>query len=138
VYTVNYPQNPNNYPVYVVDQDLGNCILSIDDDFEECIEEENKNVEKKKKNVNSREGILKTFFDGASSYKGAGDGVLFVAFDNEYIIPFSYRLHWDIDYMNNVCEYEALVLGLEATKKLKIEHLIVYGDTKLIVKQLKQ
>jgi hypothetical protein len=41
-YTVSDPQNPNNYPVYVVDQDLGNCILSIDDDFEECIEEENK------------------------------------------------------------------------------------------------
>jgi hypothetical protein len=41
-YTVSDPQNPNNYPVYVVDQDLGNCILSIDDDFEECTEEENK------------------------------------------------------------------------------------------------
>jgi hypothetical protein len=37
-YTISDPQNPNNYPVYVVDQDIGNCILSIDDDFEECIE----------------------------------------------------------------------------------------------------
>jgi len=37
-YTVSDPQNPNNYPFYVVDQDLGNCILSIDDDFQECIE----------------------------------------------------------------------------------------------------
>jgi hypothetical protein len=33
-YTISDPQNPNKYPVYVVDQDLGNCILSIDDDFE--------------------------------------------------------------------------------------------------------
>jgi hypothetical protein len=41
-YTVSDPQNPNNYLVYVTDQDLGNCILSIDDDFEECTEEENK------------------------------------------------------------------------------------------------
>jgi hypothetical protein len=48
-YTVSDPQNPNNYPVYVVDQDLGNCILSIDDDFEECTEEENKKIEKKEK-----------------------------------------------------------------------------------------
>jgi hypothetical protein len=78
-YTVSDPQNPNNYPVYVVDQDLGNCILSIDDDFEECTEEENKKVEKTKKNVNSREGMWKMFFDGASSCEGAGAGVLFVA-----------------------------------------------------------
>jgi hypothetical protein len=46
---VSDPQNPNNYPVYVVDQDLGNYILSIDDDFEECIEE------KKLKNRNFKE-----------------------------------------------------------------------------------
>jgi hypothetical protein len=38
-YTISDPQNPNNYPVYVANQDLGNCILSIDDNFEECIEE---------------------------------------------------------------------------------------------------
>jgi hypothetical protein len=38
-YTVSDPHNPNNYPVYVEDKDLGNCILSIDDGFDECIEE---------------------------------------------------------------------------------------------------
>jgi hypothetical protein len=32
-YTISDPQNHNNYPSYVVDQYLGNCILSIDDDF---------------------------------------------------------------------------------------------------------
>jgi ribonuclease HI len=78
------------------------------------------------------------FFDGASSCEGAGDGVLFVASGDEYVIPFSYRLQWDVDYTNNVCEYEDLVLGLEATRKLKIEHLIVYGDVELIVKQIKK
>jgi hypothetical protein len=41
-YTISDPQNPNNYLVYVVDHDLGNCILSIDDDFEEYTEEEKK------------------------------------------------------------------------------------------------
>jgi hypothetical protein len=54
------------------------------------------------------------------------------------IIFLSYRLQWDIDYTNNVCEYEGLVLGLEAGRKLKIKHLIVYGDVELIVKQIKQ
>ena len=78
------------------------------------------------------------FFDGASSYKGPCAGVLFMEPGDKYVIPFSYRLQWDIDYKNNVHEYEALVLGLESARKLKIKHLIVYGDAELIVKQVKQ
>jgi ribonuclease HI len=74
------------------------------------------------------------FFDGASSWKGAEDGVLFMELEDEFIIPFSYILQWDIDYTNNVCEYESLILGLEAAMKLKIENLIVYSDAELIVK----
>jgi hypothetical protein len=67
VYTISDPQNPNKYPVYGVDQDLCNCILSIDDDFEECIEEENKKIEFVNKTMNVKEGMWKMFFDGASS-----------------------------------------------------------------------
>jgi ribonuclease HI len=72
--------------------------------------------------------MWKMFFDGVSSWEGAGDGVLFVAPSDEYYIPFSYKLQWDIDYPNNVCEYEALILGLEVARKLKIKHFIIYGD----------
>ena len=78
------------------------------------------------------------YFDGASSCEGAKVGVLFVAPKNEFIIRFSYRLRWDIDYTNNVCKYEALFLGLKAGRKLKIENMIVYGDAELIMKQIKQ
>jgi ribonuclease HI len=78
------------------------------------------------------------FFDGTSSCEGVEAGVLFVAPREEYVIPFSYILQWEIDYTNNVCEYEALVLGLEAARKLKIKNLIVYGDAKLIIKQINQ
>jgi ribonuclease HI len=49
---------------------------------------------------------------------------------------FSYKLQWDIDYTNNVCEYEALVLELESTRRLKIKNLEVYGDAELIIKQI--
>jgi hypothetical protein len=137
-FTVSDPQNPNNYPVYVADQDLENCILSFDDSLDECIEEnciekENQKIEKTNKKANSV-GVWNMYFDGASSWEGAGVGVLFLAPGDEFIIPFSYRLQWDIDYTNNVYKYEALVLGLEAARKLKIENLIVYGDAKLIVK----
>jgi hypothetical protein len=94
-FTVGDPHNPNNHPVYIVDQDLGNCILSIDDDFEvgidkSCTEEKTKK-EKLKENVYSS-GVWKMFFDGASSYFGAGAGALLVAPDNQFVIPFSYRL----------------------------------------------
>jgi ribonuclease HI len=78
------------------------------------------------------------FLDGTSSCEGSGAGVLFFAPREEYSIPFSYRLQWEIDYTNNVYEYEALVLGLEDDRKLKIENRIVYGDVELIVKQINQ
>ena len=74
------------------------------------------------------------FFDGALSCEGVGAGVLFVAPENKFVVSFSYRLQWDIDYTNNVCEHEALVLGLESTRKLNIKNLEVYGDVELIVK----
>jgi hypothetical protein len=32
-FTIGDSNNPNNHPVYIADQDLGNCILSLDDDF---------------------------------------------------------------------------------------------------------
>jgi hypothetical protein len=137
-YTVRDPQNPNNYPIYVADQDLGNCILSFDHGVNRCTDDnyidENESGKVDEDMYSTR--IWKMFFDGALSYEGAGAGVLFVAPENEFVIPFSYRLQWDIDYTNNICEYKALVLGLEATRKLNIKNLEVYGDAELIVKQI--
>ena len=40
-----------------------------------------------------------------------------------------------MDCTNNVCECEALVLGLEAARKMKIKNLEVFGDAELIIKQ---
>jgi ribonuclease HI len=74
------------------------------------------------------------YFDGASSFLGAGAGALLVAPDDQFVIPFSYRLQWNVDCTNNVCEYEALVLGLEAARRMKIKKLEVFGDAELIIK----
>jgi ribonuclease HI len=54
--------------------------------------------------------------------------------DDQFVIPFSYRLQWNVDCTNNVCEYEALVLGLEAARIMKIKSLEVFGDVELIIK----
>jgi hypothetical protein len=138
-FMVGDPHNPNNHLVYIADQDLGNCILSIDDDFEVDIDEictkEKTEKEKNLKNVYST-GVWKLYFDDASSFLGVGAGALLVAPNDQFVIPFSYRLQWNVDYTNNVCEYEALVLGLEAAKRMKIKNLEVFGDTELIIKQV--
>jgi hypothetical protein len=136
-FTVGDPHNPNNHLVYITDQDLGNCILSIDDDFvvdidENCIEEKTEKEEIKKNVYNT--GVWKMYFDGASSFLGARVGELLVAPNDQFVIPFSYRLQWNVDCTNNVCEYEALVLGLEVARRMKIKKLEVFGDIELIIK----
>jgi hypothetical protein len=47
-----------------------------------------KKIEKTKKSVNSREGVRKMFFDGASSCDGGGAGVLFVSLRPQIYSPF--------------------------------------------------
>jgi hypothetical protein len=37
-------------------------------------------------------GVWKMYFDGASSCEGAAAGVLLVAPEEKFIVPFSYRL----------------------------------------------
>jgi ribonuclease HI len=137
-YTVSDPQNPHNFPIYIADQDLGNCILSFDDGLDGGPEELDMKQEELSPLTEElcTNGAWKMYFDGASSSEGAGAGVLLVAPEGKFIVPFSYRLQWDIDYTNNVCEYEALILGLEAAKKLNIKNLEVYGDAELIVRQI--
>jgi ribonuclease HI len=68
---------------------------------------------------------------------GFGAGILLISPSGK-LFPFSFRLQFETDSTNNVCEYEALVLGLEASRKMKIVNLIVYGDAELIVKQIKK
>ena len=38
---------------------------------------------------------------------------------------------------NNIAEYEALLLGLKAAKNLGIQQISVYGDSELVVQQVR-
>ena len=110
-YIVSDLQNPNNFPIYIADQDLGNCILSFDDSLDGCPEE--KDIEQEDLGYMTEDlcstGVWKMYFDGASSCEGVSAGVLLVAPEGKFVVPFSYRLQWETDYTNNVCEYESLV-----------------------------
>jgi hypothetical protein len=93
-YTVSDPQNPNNFPIYIMDQDLGNCILSFDDGLDGCLEEIN--TKQEELNLMTEDlcntGVWKMYFDGASSSEGVGVGVLLVAPEGKFIVSFSYHL----------------------------------------------
>ena len=48
---------------------------------------------------------------------------------------FSYKLYFDCT--NNVAKYEALILGLKMIRELKIKKVGIYGDSKLVINQVK-
>jgi ribonuclease HI len=74
------------------------------------------------------------FIHGASSREGAGARVFFVSPAQE-TISLSYKLEFQTT--NNVEEYEALVLGLRAAKGMGIQEVAVFGDSELIVQQIR-
>jgi ribonuclease HI len=74
------------------------------------------------------------YFDGASSRHGKGAGIVLKS-PLGHIFKFAYRLEFEAT--NNVAEYEAILLGLELAKALKIKLLSIKGDSDLIIMQLK-
>ena len=74
------------------------------------------------------------FFDGAVNVYGNGAGAVIVSPDRK-LYPVSVKLHFECT--NNTAEYEACILGLEDALEMKIKKLDVYGDSMLIICQVK-
>ena len=74
------------------------------------------------------------WFDGASNALDYGVRAVLVSFDEQYI-PFITMLGFDCT--NNIAEYEACALGIQATIYFKVRLLKVYGDSTLVVHQLR-
>ncbi|XP_040951559.1 uncharacterized protein [Gossypium hirsutum] len=79
-------------------------------------------------------GPWKLSFDGASNAIGNGIGAVLVSPSGDYY-PFTSKL--DFDCTNNMAEYEACIMGIRAAIKRKIKVLEVYGDSALVIYQLK-
>ncbi|XP_050877403.1 uncharacterized protein LOC127081165 [Lathyrus oleraceus] len=73
-------------------------------------------------------------FDGASNARGHGIGVVITS-PTGFRIPFTARLCFDCT--NNMAEYEACIYILEATIDLRIKVLEVFGDSALVISQVK-
>ena len=74
------------------------------------------------------------YFDGSKTSRGSGASyVLIDPRKNKHFL--SCRLEFECT--NNTTEYEALVQGLKKEIELKVKNLKVYGDSKIVVKQIR-
>ncbi|XP_028181289.1 uncharacterized protein LOC114368147 [Glycine soja] len=74
------------------------------------------------------------WFDSAYNALGHGIGVVLVSPDKQ-CLPFTTRLCFDCT--NNMAKYEACALGIRATIDFRVKLLKVYGDSTLVIHQLK-
>jgi hypothetical protein len=120
-YVVSDHKNPVNHPIYVVDEDIGCCILTVNEEYKESPTLTTPPI------IPTEEigGMWKMHFDGAYSKEGVGVGVVLIS-PSKKEIHFSYKMEFEAT--NNVAEYEALILGLKATRKMQITELVVFGD----------
>ncbi|XP_048134220.1 uncharacterized protein LOC125314909 [Rhodamnia argentea] len=72
------------------------------------------------------------YFDGAVNLSGSGTGALLISSDGQHY-PVAAKLLFPCT--NNIAEYEACILGLQAAIEMKIRRLKVYGDSALIILQ---
>jgi ribonuclease HI len=148
-YMVSSQEKPHNYPLYSANSDLDSFILYNDGDMEEqdtqLMEDVSSQDEgpKSGKVANMKNVITEEFlddlwsmdFDGAVSKEGAGARVWLHNHQNRYSENHSYKLNFQCT--NNVAEYEALMLSLKLLKKVGAKQIMVRGDSKLIIKQIK-
>ena len=70
------------------------------------------------------------FFDGASTQASTGVGIVLISPSKE-TIHLSYKM--DFKTTNNIAEYEALLLGVKASKEMRIMCIKIFGDADLII-----
>jgi ribonuclease HI len=121
-----------NHLIHAVDVDLGSFIFHIDNVVQQSLPLTKSIVSPQ--SVENQNLLWKLYFDGASSREGVGAGVVLISPKHE-VITLSYRLEFDTT--NNIAKYEALLLGLRATREMKIQHLKVHGDSELIVQHVR-
>ena len=78
-------------------------------------------------------GFWTLFFDGSKTLEGSGAGcVLIDPLKNKHFL--ACRLEFECT--NNTAEYEALVQGIRKAIEFKVKNMKVFGDSKIIVKQI--
>jgi hypothetical protein len=79
-------------------------------------------------------GLWVMHFDGAFNLPGAGAGAVLNSPSRDklfYAVQLCFKPEHKVS--NNIAEYEGLLTGLRAANALRIKHLIVKGDSQLVV-----
>ena len=74
------------------------------------------------------------YFDGDSNALGNGVGAMIISPKGSHT-PFTVRLCFNCT--NNMAEYEVCIMGLRAAIDLRIKFLSVFGDSALVINQIK-
>jgi ribonuclease HI len=82
------------------------------------------------KQFDLEDGMWHMHFDGSCSNEGNGAGIILYSPIGK-IHKFSYRIEFACT--NNITEFEALLLGIGNAYNLGCGHLIVFGDSELVV-----
>ena len=82
----------------------------------------------------SKKDCWKLYLDGASNVLGHGISVVLITLKGEYC-AFTTRL--DFNCTNNVVEYEACIMDLQAAVDTKVKELEAYEDSTLVIYQLR-
>jgi hypothetical protein len=78
--------------------------------------------------------IWSLYFDGSKSKEGAGAGCIIIdPTGNKTLL--ACRLEFECT--NNIAEYEALLQGLRKALDMHIQNLIVFGDSEIVVRQVR-
>eukprot|EP01018_Ginkgo_biloba_P023038 Gb_17942 [translate_table: standard] len=72
------------------------------------------------------------YFDGSFTTHGSGVGIVFATPQGD-LIPKAFPIGFPCT--NNIAEYEALISSLKLAIQWNIQHLLVLGDSQLIIKQ---
>ncbi|XP_075650030.1 uncharacterized protein LOC142620557 [Castanea sativa] len=77
-------------------------------------------------------GTWKMYFDEAVNQYGNGIGILLVTPEGSHI-PLAIKLNFEVT--NNMSEYEACIVRMEALRELGVRDVEVFGDSTLVIAQ---
>jgi ribonuclease HI len=75
------------------------------------------------------------YFDGSLKLGGGGARVLFIGPTREQL-KYVFQILFEVS--NNEAEYKALLHGLRLVVSLGIKRLLIYGDSLLVIQQVKK
>ncbi|XP_057994348.1 uncharacterized protein LOC131174611 [Hevea brasiliensis] len=93
-----------------------------------------KHINTMSEDTEGQEVAWEMYFDGAVNLSSNGIGEVLISLNGK---RFSIAVKLKFECTNNVAEYEACVSGLQAAIEMKIKKLEVYGDSTLIIYQVK-